>query len=568
MQSDSGECRFDDPDKARQFAALAESGSIALEKNLNAALAEVGSADRVLVRLVHFLDASRAQAARLERMADDLEFVRLLTTILDQSQYLTDIISRDPEYIDWVHADTNLNRALTRNELLALFRAELVDAEDSAAQCAAMRQVNRRIMLRIGVRDVFSHAPMSSVTEELTNLAEAVLEVAFEITYDQLTARYGVPMDHESGSTPLPTQFVIFAMGKLGGRELNYSSDIDLVFVYSGEGETTGSKAKPVHHMGTTKAVTNSEFFGRLGEKIIQAVSEQTETGHIFRVDMRLRPHGRMGALATSLQGTVLYYEVQGQPWERQALIKARPVAGNIELGREFMEQTHPFVFPRFFDDATIEEIRQGKIQREEQASSRGETHFDVKLGYGGIRDIEFTVQMLQLLNGGAIPALRTPNTLETIEELGRHGLIGSFDAMTLLTNYIFLRQVENRLQIEGSQQRHMLPEEPEQLDDFARRLGYQSGEAFMVGYRDRTAETRGILEQFLATEGSGNRWVTDLLNPDSETPDAMRQLLAMGFQDAAKARNILLDLLRGPTKQPSTAHVRQKIREVTPILL
>ena len=568
MQSDSGEFKFSDPDKARQFEALAQSGPDGLDNNLKAAFAESGSADRVLVRLIHFLDASEAQAAQLERMAGDLEYLRLLVTILDQSQYLTDVISRDPEYLNWVHLDTELARALTRDELLALFRMELMEAESFAAQCDSMRQVNRRVMLRIGVRDVFSHAAMSSVTEELTNLAEAVLEVAFEISYDEQIARYGVPMDHEAGSDPVPARFVILAMGKLGGRELNYSSDIDLVFVYSGEGETTGPKAEPVHRMGAPKAIANSEFFGRLGEKIIQAVSEQTPAGHIFRVDMRLRPHGRMGALATSLHGTVLYYEVQGQPWERQALIKARPVAGNIELGREFMEQTRPFVFPRFFDDATLEEIRQGKIQREEQASNRGETYLDVKLGYGGIRDIEFTVQMLQLLNGGSIPSLRTPNTLETIEELGRRRLIGPFDAMTLSTNYIFLRQVENRLQIEGSQQRHMMPEEPEELDDFSRRLGYESGEAFMVGYSDRATETRGILEQFLAVEGSGHRWVTDLLNPDSEAPEAMGQLTSMGFQDTAKVRAILLDLLRGPTRQPNTAHVRQKIREVTPVLL
>lgn len=568
MQSDSDTFGFDDPDKARQLEALLDSGPDGLGTNFRAALAEVGSPDRVFVRLVHFLDASNAKDLQLERMAGDLEYLRLLTTILDQSQYLTDIISRDPDYLQWVHEDPELTRALTRPELLALFRAEQIEAEGFEAQCEAMRQVDRRVMLRIGVRDVFSHVPMQSVTEELTNLAEAVLEVAFEISYDELTARYGVPMDHEEAAESAPARFVILAMGKLGGRELNYSSDIDLVFVYSDEGETVGPKTEAVHRMGRPDSIANSEFFSKLGEKIIYAVSEATQAGHIFRVDMRLRPHGRMGPLAMSLGSTVLYYEVQGQAWERQALIKARPVAGNVELGRTFMEQTRPFVFPRFFDDATLEEIRQGKIQREEQTANRGETHFDVKLGRGGIRDIEFTVQMLQLLNGGTNPGLRTPNTMETIEALGHHGLMSPFDALTLSTNYIFLRQVENRLQIEGSRQQHALPEEPERLDDFARRLGYQSGASFMVGYRDRADDTRGILEQFLAVEGSGNRWIVDFLNPVSEAPDAMERIAAMGFEDTAKVRTILLDMLTGPAKQPHTAHVRQKVRELTPVLL
>ncbi|MEK7794256.1 MAG: hypothetical protein AAB353_06990, partial [Candidatus Hydrogenedentota bacterium] len=306
----------------------------------------------------------------------------------------------------------------------------------------------------------------------------------------------------------------------------------------------------------------------KLGERIIGALTEQSAEGQMYRVDMRLRPHGHMAPLAASMATTLEYFEAHGQAWERQALVRARAIAGDKGLGESFLEQTRPFVFPRYFDDVLLEDIRRIKERMEAEVSRRGETDREVKLGRGGIRDIEFTVQILQLLNGGRIEELRTPGTLDAIDALGRHGLLKPFEALTLARNYSFLRRVEHRLQIEGAQQVHVLPESPEALDDFARRLGYESGEAFFRLYREHAEDDRAILEQFFAAKGGGYLWLDELLAPDAEAREGLERLRTMGFADAEGARETLLDLCIGSDRRPNSAHVRQRFREIAPALL
>jgi len=317
--------------------------------------------------------------------------------------------------------------------------------------------------LRIAVRDIFVHGSLGSLVEDMSNLADAMVTVAYECAYREISARYGVPQSEQGGKEAV---FTVLGMGKLAGRELNFSSDIDLIFLYSHDGQTSG---------GTSGTTSNVDFFRRVGERVIKMLHEQTAEGHVFRVDMRLRPYGRAGALAISIDSAIAYYERAGQAWERQALIKTRPIAGDLALGEEFIERTRPFTYPRYFDDETLEDIRNTKQQMEARVGDRGETSREVKLGRGGIRDIEFTVQVLQLLNGGRIPELRSPNTLDTIAVLGEHGILRPLDAAALKSNYLFLRQVEHRLQIEGSQQRHTLPKDPGELNYFARRMGYEN---------------------------------------------------------------------------------------------
>ncbi|MCH7960574.1 MAG: hypothetical protein IID08_10595, partial [Candidatus Hydrogenedentes bacterium] len=294
----------------------------------------------------------------------------------------------------------------------------------------------------------------------------------------------------------------------------------------------------------------------------------QTPSGQLFRVDMRLRPHGRKGPLVMSISSTLHYYEIQGYAWERQALIKARPAAGDSELGQSFIEQARPFVFPRYFDDTTLEEIRVGKQRLEAQVAEAGHTEREVKLGRGGIRDIEFTVQMLQLLNGGRIPELRTRKSLEAIELLGRHDLLRGFEALALTRNYIFLRKIEHRLQIEGGRQIHVLPDDPEELQRFAHRFGFASADAFMREYRMRSRETRSILERFFAEKGSGNLWIVELLDSDEKPEAAVAQLKRIGFSDPTQARRELIALHEGDPGRPHSAHTRQRFREIAPALL
>ncbi len=224
----------------------------------------------------------------------------------------------------------------------------------------------------------------------------------------------------KTDGTMTPAGFAVIAMGKLGGGELNFSSDVDLMYVYDADGETEGILNSD--GLGTNR-ITNHQYFIKLAEKLSAAISEKTEDGFVFRVDLRLRPEGQRGPLAQSLGGYEIYYESWGQTWERSALIKARPVAGDEVVGREFMERIAPFVFRKYLDYSAIAEIRDMKQKINRDVEQKGRTHRDVKLGYGGIREIEFVIQALQLIYAGRDRTLREKNALKALHILSQKGL-------------------------------------------------------------------------------------------------------------------------------------------------
>ncbi len=551
---------FEDPAAAeRGLSLLLEPERPKLAEHLAAALAESSEPCVVLTRLERFLDASATSSEELDRMADEPRYAQLLCTLFDQSHFLTDILCRRPECAWWLSSEAVLRRARTSDEIVGETVAEF-DSCASLADCARMmRQVKQREILRIATRDVFMHVPLPSLTLDLSNLADAMLEAACRFGTRLLEQRFGKPMPETPGPSVKEVAFAIIGMGKLGGHELNFSSDVDLLFIYSDDGETAG---------GAEGSVSCAEYFQKLGEHIIWLVSEQTVDGHIFRVDMRLRPHGRISPLAASLESTLNYYVQYGQAWERQALIKARAVAGDPELGNEFIERTRPYAFPRYFDDETLDSIREIKQRMESLIADRGEAGIEVKLGRGGIRDVEFTVQILQMLNGGRMPEFRTANTLDAIKALDTRGILRVFEATSLASNYAFMRRVEHRLQIEGSQQRHVLPSDPAALDRFARRLGYPDGASFIAEYRDRTEETRAILDRFVSPAAAGYQWTYDLLSPQSDGHAGMEHLRVHGFKDLEKARTELLLLSAGPDDRPYPLHVRQQFAAIAPTII
>ncbi len=489
--------------------------------------------------------------------------LHMLTTIFSQSPMLTDILCRSPHYAELLWEQGHLERALSKEELIEDLHKNFTDpdsdvspTENFASCCHTLRLFRQKAILRIGIREIVHYAPIPSIAADLANLADACLELALEAAQKELTTRFGAPMTDDKTT---PSTFVIMAMGKLGGRELNFSSDVDLLFFYSHDGNTLG---------GSSGTITNHEFFRKVGEYVIKAMSEPSPDGFIFRVDMRLRPYGRTGALAVPMPGAVEYYAEFGRAWERQALIKARPCAGDIALGELFIKRMRPFVFPKYFDDAILEDIRRTKAQTEAMIAKRGETEREVKLGRGGIRDIEFTVQMLQLLNGGRLPKLRTKNTLRALEQLEKQAKLTPFEANALARHYVFLRQIEHRIQIEDGRQCHALPESTEQLDELSRRLGYTDHEAFMRVYRERARETRNILERFLAVKGAGQLWITALLDPQSQEDIGVQKLAEMGFTAPEQARQELLSLANGPEIRPFSRSVRDQFVAITPFLL
>ena len=281
--------------------------------------------------------------------------------------------------------------------------AEISALEHEQTVLRSLRRFKRRETLRIAYGDIIRDQSLQTVTAQISYLADAILEGALRAAWRKLrTAARRSPRPRRRLA-----RFAILGMGKLGGCELNYSSDIDLIFLYDGEGKTDGPRP-----------VNNDEFFEQLAREIVRLLTENTELGAVYRVDLRLRPDGQRGPMVMSLPAMLTYYDVRGRTWERQAYIKARPVAGDLELGRQFLAQLSPWIYGRYLSRADIGGIKALKRRIEQQV--RGEDQVrDVKVGHGGIRDIEFVIQFLQLLNGGDLPQLRTGNTLEAIDPAG-----------------------------------------------------------------------------------------------------------------------------------------------------
>ncbi len=560
MQEPFDELHFTDGRRAQQaLEVVLECAPQHFAGALATELHHAASPQKALERAARFLEALDEPHLEVAAWAADPAYLHLLLTILTQSHHFADQLCATPQDAWWLRDEAPLDRARPREEMANVLRDTVPPAAGWDEVCRALRRFRQRELLRIAVRDVVGHATIHSLTEDLSNLADAAVQVALEAAHARQATRLGqatgIGQATRLGQAEALPPFVVLGVGKLGGCELNFSSDIDLLFVYGEGGEAPGRTSVP-------------EYFQRLGELIIEALSKQTVDGHVFRVDMRLRPHGRMGPLSVRFESALEYYATYGRAWERQAMIKARPCAGDLKLGETFIERLRPFVFPRYFDDDTLEDIRDVKRQTEAQVTKRGQDETEVKLGRGGIRDIEFTVQMLQLLEGGRVPELRTRSTLTAIEELGRRHRLRPFEAQALASNYNFLRRVEHRLQIDGAQQVHALPQDPGALDELARRLGYEDGPCFLNIYRDRAQETRAILDRFLSTEGAGNLWVGDLLDPNSDGEAGREALAARGFQNCDAAREELLTLAVGTPQAPYSQHIRQRFREIAPALL
>ncbi|MGE5219214.1 MAG: bifunctional [glutamate--ammonia ligase]-adenylyl-L-tyrosine phosphorylase/[glutamate--ammonia-ligase] adenylyltransferase [Chloroflexota bacterium] len=434
--------------------------------------------------------------------------------------------------------------------------------------CAALRRHKQREYLRIGARDLMPEVTMEETVRELTALAEASLEAAYRFSRAEVERDYGALTLPASTQ---PNRFVILGMGKLGGGELNFSSDIDVIFLYeSDEGESAG---------GVKGKLTPREFFTAIGKKIIQAMGQVTEDGFVFRIDLRLRPLGANGPLVQSVGSAMLYYESWGQCWERAALIKARAVAGARDLGAEFLKEVEPFIYRRYLDFTTIDELRHMKARIESELLSGEGKERNVKLGLGGIREVEFFTQALQLVNGGYEPELRGPSTLPGLAELARHNFISAKERDSLTDAYRFLRQVEHKVQIVQEAHAHSIPEGKEEEQALARRLGYRrkgkhtERELFWRDFRRHTETVRDIFDRLFysaqkeiqqdAVSAGGSVW-NDLDRREVITAE----LAKVGFTDPLKAYENLLAVRDGEVYQPPSPKRLKVMRLLGPSLM
>src|SRR2546422_2541086 len=448
--------------------------------------------------------------------------------LLSVSSICATRIVQNPELLLWLsQPEICLQGRDVAEMAVELHRAPQNDV--AANKFCILRHWKNKEMTRIALRELANAAALEETTAELSQLAEICVREVFAHWNTKLRESFGSPA----------ADFAILALGKLGGGELNHSSDVDLIFLYSEEGELS-------------PRLSYHQWFNRLAEKILETFAIRDSEGALFRVDLRLRPEGSAGPLARSLESMENYYAGFGETWERIALIKARGIAGDRELAYEFLRQHQPFIYPRSPTPDLLDEIAKIKRRIERDIARSESLERDVKLGRGGIREIEFVVQTLQFIHGGRHIFLRETSTLDALRGLSRLELIPRKEVVDLDRAYRFLRQVEHRLQIEAEQQIHTVPREPTALNKLARSLGFDSTNKFTAALNKTMQNVRTIFDRVILsapTEGalpdlklfkdekSAARSLADLLKPTSASHVAPRTK-----QVLAKLRPALLD--------------------------
>src|SRR5437773_2056310 len=437
-------------------------------------------------------------------------------------------IVRNPELLLWLSQPEICRQGRDHIEMAnELYRAAKTDV--AVNNFRILRRWKNKEMTRIALRELANAAALEETTTELSQLAE--------ISVREVFAHWNAKLRESSGSPA--ADFAILALGKLGGRELNHSSDVDLIFLYSEEGELSSR-------------LSYHQWFNQLAEKILETFSTRDPEGALFRIDLRLRPEGSTGPLARSLESMENYYAGFGETWERIALIKAREIAGSRELAYEFLSQHQPFIYPRSPTPDLLDEVANIKRRIEPEALGTDALHRDVTLGRGGIREIEFVVPTLQFIHGGRHAFLQETSTMEALRALAELELIPQNEVVDLDRAYRFLRQVEHRLQIEAEQQTHTAPRDPVTLTRLARSLGFDSANEFSAALKKTMQNVRSIFDRVILsapTEGalpdlklfkdekSAARSLADLLKPTSASHVAPRTK-----QVFAKLRPALLD--------------------------
>ena len=488
---------FRDPAAAdRNLQAMAEDpearGLLAdvLEELLRCAS---GSADPdgALNHLERFVKASGNPVALLSHLRAAPRSIELLASTFGASSFMSEILIRHPAWFYWLSDPEVLARSRTRNDIERDLTGALATIQSEARQRDLLRITRRREILHIGVRDLLRLSTVPETVGALSGLAEALIQRAYETAEAALRREQDLPPLLNVRGRPASSGFTVLGMGKLGGGELNFSSDVDLIYLYDSDQGRMAARAS---------APGRGEFHRALARRLTAALADLSEEGYVYRVDLRLRPEGKVGPVAQSLAAVEDYYRMRGATWERLALLKAWPVAGDRRLGRRFLERVRPFIYGRPFEADAVQEVRGIKREIDRRVAARDETRRNVKLGVGGIREIELVAQVLQARHGRRNPRLRVRDTLGALDRLAAGQLISSDEHHTLVRAYIFLRDVENKLQMVADTQTHSLPASAEGLRQCALRLGYRDGpgppdEALLRDYRVHTEATHRIFD-------------------------------------------------------------------------
>ncbi len=431
--------------------------------------------DQALTYFERFARAALNKTRLFSYLKDSPQALEILAKTLGGSPYMSEILIRDPQHYYWVTDPQVLGRSRKKREMQRELVRTLKVLEDEQTQLDYLRFFKRKEMLHIGVRDLLRLCSVEETLAALSTLAEALISAAYWICASALRREHSIPRSAFTG-------FTILAMGKLGGGELNFSSDVDLLYLYASYNEQTAS-------------LSAAEYFRRLSQKVTRGLNEFTSEGYVYRVDLRLRPEGKAGDIAYPLDGYERYYKSRLSTWERLALLKAWPVAGNRALGNDFLAMARSFIYDQSLDGEALQDVRNMKGKIDRQMNTRQQRDRNVKLGKGGIREIELIAQSFQVRCGGPIPQIRERNTLRALAALRGQSLISTEEFETLTRAYVFLRDVENKLQMVNDAQTHSLPRDQEELNTCARLLGYSGSETFLSDYRHHTGQVNRIFE-------------------------------------------------------------------------
>jgi glutamate-ammonia-ligase adenylyltransferase len=516
------------------------------------------------------------------------EEARILSAVFAGSQVLSGLLVAHPEWLSILRPDAlqfGRRKQGLRQELDGWLEP-FVKTGDFGGGLARVREFKAREMLRIGARDLARLGKVSDIIRELSDVADVCLESVWQACLRQLFERYGHPYHKDTDGQWHRTPACVLGMGKLGGQELNYSSDVDVLFVYAEEGEVyktapnlyldngDGADEGDGGATGTNRAVagrtterrprgrgrprpveeaprpvlTNHQFFNRLAEAFIAEVTRLGPEGALYRIDLRLRPEGNSGPLTRSVGAYENYYAQWGQTWERMMLIKARVVAGDQSLAAEFLETIQPFRYPRSINHSVLIEVGTMKDRIENEVVKPQELERNVKLGRGGIREIEFVAQSLQLLHAGRQPFLQSPQTLPSLEKLTQYELLAAEASRSLREAYCFLRDVEHRLQMENDQQTHTIPADPHAQQRLARLMGFASQKEFQTARHAHSKCVRGIFDSLLKGEVSPTGKISTFPQQFEGAEQEWRRLLAEhGFKDLDRALRVLREFVQGP---------------------
>ena len=495
------------------------------------------------------LDSLAAAGARSQLDKFSADSMRAFAALSGGSQALGDLLLTHPDRLSLLDTERLKfpRRAQGFQQELGRLLGPALKAQDYAGALTELRRFKQRELLRIAARDLARLSNVVEITRELSDVADVCLEAVFQIVQLQFTTRFGRPFHQDAEGHWQPTAFTVLGLGKLGGQELNYSSDVDLMFVYDDEGEVFKEApdnrerrhlAPKAFGAGSRRFQSSHQYFGKLAEAFSAEVSRTTADGFLFRVDLRLRPEGDAGPLVRSLESYENYYAQWGQTWERMMLIKARHVAGDRALAAEFIEMIQPFRFPHSISERVLHEVTAVKDRIEREVVGAGELERNVKLGRGGIREIEFIVQSLQVLHAGRLPFLQISQTLPCLDKLAQYHLLTNDETAPLAAAYRFLRDVEHRLQMENNLQTHTLPADRRAQLRLARLMGFKSWRKFESALQAHTGNVRRIYDKLLKREspeaqtilppefdGAESEWETLLANHSFREPEAAFRL-------------------------------------------